>query len=145
MTTFRSKLGHLATAGGMIAVATLLVGVWSSSALAQSREPTSTSPPAAEPAGKPPAELSREAWHTAMERIPLPNRACFKASYPTLAWQEVPCTARRKRPFSPRPHTVGASGGDFQAQVTGRISSAVGSFDTVPRSNRRTALTPRIV
>src|SRR5947209_2686706 len=122
MTTFRSKRGHLATAGGMIAVATLLAAAWSSPAIAQSREPPPTSPLAAGQAGKQPAEPSREAWHKAMERVPRPKKGCFKASFPALEWQEVSCAERHKRPLTPRPQTVGGAGGDFQVGVTGQIS-----------------------
>jgi hypothetical protein len=66
-----------------------------------------------------------------MARVSRPKQGCFKASYPNMEWQEVPCTTeRKKRPYAPRPQTVG-NGNDFMAEVTGRITSATGSFDTV--------------
>jgi hypothetical protein len=129
MTSFGSKRANIAIAGGMIVVAMLLIGVWSSCAMAQSRERPPAGPPN-EAAEKPAGGPSREAWRNEMARIPLPKKGCFKASYPALQWQEVPCTPPRKRPYAPQPYTAGG-GRDFQAEVTGRITAAAGSFDTV--------------
>ncbi len=70
---------------------------------------------------------NQETWRAAMARVPQPKKGCFKASYPALAWQEVACIAAPRRPYGP---TVGG-GIDFTAQVSGTISSATGSFDTV--------------
>jgi uncharacterized repeat protein (TIGR03803 family) len=73
-----------------------------------------------------------------MSRAPLPKKGCFKASYPSTEWQEVPCAAPPSNPLPrPRgrkssPNTVGATSGDFAAQVSsGLISTAEGSFPSV--------------
>lgn len=34
---------------------------------------------------------NREAWRAYMSKHPSPNKGCFKASYPSTQWQEVPC------------------------------------------------------
>jgi hypothetical protein len=79
----------------------------------------------------------REAWRKAMARVRLPKKGCFKASYPNTEWQEVPCTTAPLIPFQPlrrggEPDNVGDGGSnDFSAQVSGSISTAVGSFNSV--------------
>jgi FG-GAP-like repeat len=73
-------------------------------------------------------------WHKGMARVPLPKKGCFTSSYPSTEWQEVPCTTAPAHPYpparGPRPDTVG-NGNDVSAQVTGHISEAIGSFDSV--------------
>jgi hypothetical protein len=80
----------------------------------------------------PPPELM--AWRATIVRIPRPKPGCFKATYPSTEWQEVPCVPGPNRPYAPargpRPTTVG-NGNDFAAEVQQgtTISSARGSFD----------------
>jgi hypothetical protein len=89
-----------------------------------------------------PAEKAiREAWTRTMTRTPHPKaEGCFTGTYPRIEWQEVPCTAAPDRLYPPAtyppfvwppPQVVGGTNGDFSAQVTGNLSSAVGSFDQV--------------
>jgi uncharacterized repeat protein (TIGR03803 family) len=81
---------------------------------------------------------SREAWRESMVRTPLPNKGCFKVSYPSTEWQAVLCTTPPSYPLG-RPHvgglnpdTVGGGGtNDFAAQVSGLILTAEGSFISV--------------
>ena len=85
-------------------------------------------------------KVNREAWTRTMTRTPHPRpQGCFTGTYPRTEWQEVPCTTAPNRPYPPAkfppavwptPHVVG-NGTDFSAQVTGSLSSAVGSFDQV--------------
>lgn len=76
-------------------------------------------------------------WHARMPDIPLPNRGCFHAAYPKLAWLSVPCTAAPNVPYPPGhgrhiPFTVGGGGtGNYAAEVGATITSATGSFPTV--------------
>ncbi|MGO9316825.1 MAG: hypothetical protein ACLPXT_03840 [Terracidiphilus sp.] len=82
-----------------------------------------------------PTRAVRETWRKSLVQKPLSKKGCFKASYPSTEWQEVPCTKAPERPYPPakgkRPETVG-NGTDFSAQVTsGHISSAEGSFNSV--------------
>jgi hypothetical protein len=81
-----------------------------------------------------PTTLSREEWEKAIARIPPPKRGCFTSTYPRLEWQEVPCTTPPNHPYpparGPRPQTVG-NNTDFAAEVTGTLSGADGSFDSV--------------
>lgn len=90
-------------------------------------------PAATQPAPAPPA--SPQAWRALMRQVPLPKKGCFKARFPSTAWQEVPCTTAPPIPYLPArgPHsdTVG-DGLDFSAKVSKHlISEAVGSFDSV--------------
>jgi hypothetical protein len=82
----------------------------------------------------PPSEKSLNDWRKGMRQVPLPKKGCFTSSYPSTQWQEVPCTIAPPRPYpparGPRPDTVG-NGNDVSAQVTGHISEAIGSFDSV--------------
>jgi hypothetical protein len=96
----------------------------------------------AQQATEPPVALSpeerqkREEWQKAMSRVPLPKKGCFTAAYPSMEWQEAPCTTTPPYPQpprrGPRPETVG-NGNDVSPQVpTGFfISTAIGSFDSV--------------
>ena len=66
-----------------------------------------------------------------------PKKGCFEAKYPETAWREVACKAPLNKLYFPkppktvRPETVGGSGPDFSAEVTGAISLAEGSFVSV--------------
>ena len=124
---------------GILVAASLLSELLSCfAAFAQAEAPPSapTSPAASTPqatAPRPSAQ-SLKAWREIMSRTPRPKKGCFKSSYPSTEWQEIPCTTAPRRPYpaarGPRPAIVG-NGNDFSAQVVGRISSATGSFDSV--------------
>src|SRR4029077_13616255 len=86
--------------------------------------PQATAPPPSAQSRE--EQQKREAWRKSMSQHPVPKNGCFNASYPNTEWQEVPCG----RP-SPYPNLVG-NGNDFAAQTSGVISSAVGSFLTIP-------------
>ena len=78
-----------------------------------------------------PADSAKvEAWRKSMSSAVSPGKGCFKATYPSTAWQEVPCAKPPDRFFGPNPGPVG-HGIDFEAQTTGLMTSATGSFDTV--------------
>ena len=77
-------------------------------------------------------------WHARMQRVPLPKEGCFASSFPSAEWQEVPCASPPAKPvpFPPgRNIHLGMAGGggtsDASAKVTGEISEAIGSFDSV--------------
>jgi hypothetical protein len=63
------------------------------------------------------------------------KKGCFTSTYPSRQWQEVLCTTAPAHPYLPArgPRVVGGGGNnDASAQVvTGTISQAVGSFDSV--------------
>jgi hypothetical protein len=70
-----------------------------------------------------------------MQKLPMPGRGCFKAAYPRIQWNQVRCAPRtRPKPFGParghRPFTVG-NGNNYSAEVTGTMTEAEGSFDSV--------------
>jgi hypothetical protein len=130
-------------AGTMI-IASLLPGLFSSvTASAQPTAPT-TAQPAAVPVQQstnPMAALSpeerqkREEWQKSMSQVPLPKKGCFRGVYPSMEWQETPCTTGPAYPMpprrGPRPLTVG-NRSDVSPQVpSGFISTAIGSFDSV--------------
>jgi hypothetical protein len=124
---------------GTMVVASVLSGPLSSiTASAQPAAPTSTvqaaSPSSSPETAKPPVTQSQEEWGKSMARVPVPKKGCFASSYPKLEWEEVPCTTAPNHPYPParghRAETVG-NGTDFAAEVTGTLSAAEGSFDSV--------------
>lgn len=114
-----------------ITVVALLSGLCSRGAIAAEPEvPVSTQPQ--------PTKVELESWRKATVKTPRPNKACFMATYPEIAWHEVACKPPSQKLYPPRrggairPETVGgANSTDFSAQVTGYMSEAEGSFDSV--------------
>ena len=129
------------SAGLLFAIALSLLA-FVPAALAQTSAGPSQSPPAgpSQPATTGPSQhagptpTQREDWRRGMAHAPLPTKGCFTSSYPSTQWKEVPCTTAPARPYpparGPMPDVVG-SGNDASAQVTGTMSEAVGSFDSV--------------
>ncbi len=136
----------------IIAVECLLYGLISfcaSSALLvaqdsteKATEPTSqstASPQTTTQQATAPESESVKAWRKAMARKPLPKKGCFHADYPSTEWKEVPCTKALPRPYPPQgkagkgsqPFTVGGPSGDWLGHVSGLISTAVGSFNSI--------------
>jgi len=85
-----------------------------------------------------PSAAEMEAWRKRLLVVPRPDKGCFTADYPQMAWREVPC-----KPSTPhklylpqhggvtRLDVVGGSGPDISATVTGHITLSEGSFDSV--------------
>jgi hypothetical protein len=75
-------------------------------------------------------------WRRAILEYRAPGTGCFKAAFPLVEWRQVSCVTRnRPVPYDPRhgptPFTVGGNN-DYAARVmTGSISGAEGSFDSV--------------
>jgi hypothetical protein len=79
-------------------------------------------------------------WQAAIAQVPTHGSGCFRASYPSLRWTAATCVAAPKIPFAPAqargtaghagPATVG-NGTDFSAVVTGKITTATGTFTHV--------------
>ena len=86
-------------------------------------------------AGKP-TDVEIETWRQKILHTPQPRKGCFTATYPDAAWREVPCSTEPvkiqipRRGGALRPAVVG-NGTDFLARVTGHISEAEGSFDSI--------------
>ena len=84
-------------------------------------------------------------WHKDMRQVPKPHPGCFTSAYPSREWQELPCTSAPRHPYpparGPRPSQVG-NGNDVSAEVSGSISEAVGSFDSVTGATRETGTGP---
>jgi hypothetical protein len=118
-------------------LASLPWGLSSSRATAASPE----APAAAATAQPSPEEAAkRKAWNAEMSRRPVPKNGCFNATYPSTEWQEVQCgppspdfNQERKAagPKEAGPNDAGG-GADFVAFTSGVISSATGSFLTIP-------------
>jgi hypothetical protein len=127
-----SAHGRVARFLGVLFAASLLAGPMSSfAAHAQPAEPISAPSAAPQPSAEEAAK--REAWRATIARTPAPKKGCFTASYPNAEWQEVPCgrpSPYPNPPRGPRPDAVGDAN-DYSAQVSGLISSAVGSFASV--------------
>ena len=131
MKSSRSAGCRVATVLGVTVIAGLLWGLLSSfTAIAQS----GVAPPAPMPTQASTQPLNLDAWRKNMTRVPLPRKGCFTSSYPSAEWREVSCRIAPAVPNpparGPRPVTVG-NGADVSAKVTGLISTAVGSFDSV--------------
>jgi len=77
---------------------------------------------------------AREAWRESIVRTTTPDEGCFHASYPSIEWTKVECTAAPNRPYMPRSGatslTVG-DGLDYAATVSSLITGSVGTFPTV--------------
>lgn len=77
-----------------------------------------------------------DAWGASIAEVPVPHEGCFTASYPDTAWTETACVEAPKKPFLPRhgwanwTGTVG-DGNDYEAVVTGTMTSSTGSFPTI--------------
>jgi uncharacterized repeat protein (TIGR01451 family) len=123
---------------GLLAAAGLVSGLLSITAFAQQpKAPAAATAPSSQPVQRlsPEERHKREEWQKSMSQIPVPKKGCFSSSYPSLEWHEVPCGQPSKYPNppagGPRPNIVG-NGNDISAMVSGpKISSAIGSFDSV--------------
>ena len=114
----------------------ILVSVLGDLTFAQTPEPPSSSPDAAAAAQHEPSAQALKNWRAGMAHVPRPNRGCFTSTYPNAQWQQVPCTTAPLRPYPPAHGGLPAvdavgSGTDASAVVTGTLSEAVGSFDSV--------------
>jgi hypothetical protein len=77
---------------------------------------------------------AREDWREAITRAEVPSEGCFYASYPTVRWLKVACTAAPNRPYLPRRSTIAGvvgDGLDFAASVTGLMTRSSGTFIAV--------------
>ncbi|MBV9585741.1 MAG: VWD domain-containing protein [Alphaproteobacteria bacterium] len=117
--------------------------MWSLGAAAQTSTPT---PPPTPPGTAPqPSAQTPEDWRATMSRTPTPKSGCFESSYPSTEWKEVPCQTPPLRPYPPRPGgppgVVGSTNNDVSALVTGQLTSAAGSFDSVSGVTTETGTT----
>jgi hypothetical protein len=116
-----------------VLIAALLA--WPAASSAQTTTPTASQPAQAE-TGQPTA-AERENWRKELQAIPPPDKGCYTATFPERQWRQVPCKTPPTKLFLPRVtgttrlDTVGGSGPDFSAVVTGHITQAEGSFDSV--------------
>ena len=117
-----------------VLIAALLA--WPVISTAQPTTPAAAQPSPATP-GKP-IGTERENWRKEMRAIPWPTHGCYTATYPERQWREIPCKTPPNKLYLPRAggmtrnKTVGgAAGPDFSAMVTGHITQAEGSFDSV--------------
>jgi len=93
-----------------------------------------------------PTAVELESWRKTILKTPEPKTTgCFTATYPETAWREIPCKTPLQsnklklylpiRPGGTRTERVGGTttgpGVDFSPKVTGHISEAEGSFDSV--------------
>lgn len=128
----------------IITTSILLSGLFSSYAFSATPDVPETSKSKSATSTKvSPEEIHRqEAWRDFMRVTPKPKSGCFTATYPKSEWQEVTCVSPPPYPMPPRrgvrPLVVG-NGDDISAQVSTAsfISTAIGSFDSVPASPAR--------
>jgi hypothetical protein len=113
-------------------VASILLAAHALSVAASAQSATPLKPNvAAEVQKVPSAAHTQEEWRNAMSRTELPKKGCFTASYPKIAWLEVPCGVVTSGPHYPAQGTMQGNNNSFIALSTGSISRAVGSFDSV--------------
>jgi hypothetical protein len=121
----------------VVVIINVLAALWLCTAALAQNEPTQSSPERSSPQSPDTQVLSkqeRDAFRTKMEQIAVPGKGCFTAKYPDASWKSVQCGQAPKTPNpvarGANPFTVGA-GTDYFIQVTGNISAASGSFDSV--------------
>ncbi len=74
----------------------------------------------------------RRNWKNAIKRTPPPKKGCFKTSYPSTVWKEVPCGIAPPHHQALRGAADVGNGNDYMAMVSGTtISAATGSFPSV--------------
>ena len=80
---------------------------------------------------------AREGWRENMAQTAPPAEGCFHASYPSIIWEKATCreVTPRDHPLprkaaKGKPQTTG-NGNDYAIEVSGLISSTVGTFPTV--------------
>ena len=80
------------------------------------------------------SEQAVQQWSHSIRVLPLPSGGCFNGSYPLLQWDKVACKAAPDHPYLPArgpfPGKVG-NGNDYSAEVSGLITSAIGSIPSV--------------
>ena len=127
-----SARGRVVTFLSIILAGNLRSGLLSSFAAgAQPNEPTLA--PSVAPSPSAGEAAKREAWRVTIAGTPAPKKGCFTASYPNTEWREVPRGRPSQYPNPARGSRTDAGGNsnDYSAQVSGLISSVVGSFDSV--------------
>lgn len=108
----------------------LFTPILATSTFAQGSAPSSSSPPATAA----PSAQQLEDWRNGLRQTPPPQTGCYTSAYPSSQWQQVPCTTPPNIPYPPARGAIGptvGNGNDVSAQVSGHISTAVGSFDSV--------------
>lgn len=131
-----SRRARVTRALGVVVVAGLLAGFLPPSfkVFAQQAPPPTTHPepvPAPSQAVTQPPAQTPDAWRRAMLRAPLQKSGCFKSTYPSPVWEQIPCTPAPRRPYA------GAGGSDYDFAsspsdpVIYPITFAAGSFPSV--------------
>ncbi len=91
------------------------------------------------------SEQAVQQWSHSIRVLSLPNGGCFNASYPLVQWDKVACKAAPDHPYLPArgpfPGEVG-NGDDYSAEVSGLITSAIGSIPSVSAGASEEGLDP---
>ncbi len=78
---------------------------------------------------------ARDNWRAVMSHSPYAGEGCFRASYPSIVWEQVECKELHPRthPIVRRPGEgqVTGNGHDYVAESSGLTSGALGTFPTV--------------
>ena len=80
---------------------------------------------------------AHENWRAFMAQNPALEEGCYRASYPSIAWEQVECIQMHPRihPAFHRPtkieEQIVGDGHDYVAQASGLISATLGTFPTV--------------
>ena len=123
---------------GALALLLPIAGAAQQPASSPQAMPEATPPQAGSAAQAQPSAVELEAWRKRLLVVPRPDKGCFTADFPQMTWREAAC-----KPSTPhklylpqhggvtRLDVVGGSGPDISATVTGHITLAEGSFDSV--------------
>jgi hypothetical protein len=140
MTSFSSAQRQPHGLLGVLSTASLLFALFSPiTAIAQAEQAQTSAPAAASERRTSETAKAIKKWREVIAHVPMPKKGCFKASYPSKVWKEVPCVTPPQNPYMPGrgslPYTIGGYNGvqfnNVSAQVTAQITSATGSFDSM--------------
>lgn len=114
-------------------------------ALAAAANAPAANEPAAPQVQGPTTEQAMPQWQHSIRVLPLPSGGCFNASYPEVQWHKVACTTAPNYPQLPAQGSFDQEVGndnDYSAEVSGKITSAIGSFPSVSSGASETGVNP---
>ena len=91
------------------------------------------------------AQPAIQQWRQSIRVLALPSAGCFHASYPHVQWHAVACKTAPDHPYLPARRSLLqeiGDGDDYSAEVSGLITSAIGSFSSVSAGASETGLNP---
>jgi hypothetical protein len=85
-----------------------------------------------------PTAAQLKTWHKTLSKVSTPKVGCYAANYPNTTWRGIPCSTPPHKLYLPKipgrsrvQQVGGGSNADFVAVVTGNMTEADGSFDSI--------------